>query len=145
MTNTLDVPMFNVRKRASKKAGKLKSCCDLCTSSSENMLCATSYDGSLEDYDYQKIDPNRTKLYFCDLICAKLYDVNVCKLTIDVKTYRKNYLDGMLNNTSNIIYQKCKSVLFTQLPIKVITKPIGTPKEIKEQYRKIKNTYLNCI
>lgn len=68
--------------------------------------------------DFMQIDNNLKTFYFCDFICAKLYDSNVNSISIDVKDYRSKYLNNKLSKNASIIYARVSNILFTQLPIK---------------------------
>jgi hypothetical protein len=59
---------------------------------------------------------NSNQLVFCDLACAKLYDMNVNRLTIDMKQYKNDYLNNKLSKISKKIYNKLDIYLFTQYP-----------------------------
>jgi DNA polymerase III epsilon subunit-like protein len=60
-------------------------------------------------------------LVFCDLICARLYDLNYQHIDIDFESYRKLYINQQLTETANKYYNKYKYRFFNQLPILYIT------------------------
>ena len=57
------------------------------------------------------------KLKFCDVICAKLYYDNIDKFTFDVKKYNNYFNEGELSKKAREIYDKCRFVIFEQLPV----------------------------
>ena len=79
----------------------IKSKCNFCKKEIK-LFPASSIDGSLK---------------FCDLVCAKLYYDNVQKFTFDVKKYNNYYNEGELNKKAKEVYEKCRFVLFEQLPV----------------------------
>lgn len=52
---------------------------------------------------------------FCDLVCGKLYDLNVKHIKPDMKDYRKKYLHNELNDKAKLVYDKCNDKEFVQL------------------------------
>ena len=52
---------------------------------------------------------------FCDLVCGKLYDLNVKHIKPDMKDYRIKYLHGELNDKARLVYDKCIDKEFVQL------------------------------
>ena len=52
---------------------------------------------------------------FCDIVCAKLYDLNVKHIIPDMKDYRKKYLHDELNDKAKLVYDKCIDKEFVQL------------------------------
>ena len=80
------------------------------------------------------------KLNFCDIICAKLYYDNVEQFTLNVKKYNNYYNEGELSKKAKDIYEKCRFVLFEQLPI---YKPLpndsvyNNPELMHKMYNKI--------
>lgn len=52
---------------------------------------------------------------FCDLVCGKLYDLNVNHITPDMKDYRNKYLHNELNDKAKLVYDKCIDKEFVQL------------------------------
>lgn len=89
--------------------------------------------------DFMELDLNEPILYFCDFICAKLYDTNVHLLSIDLKDYRKKYLNKKLNKISTIIYGQVIDKLFTQLPVKICN-PTNS-----EEFKKVRNEYMKIL
>lgn len=57
------------------------------------------------------------KLKFCDLICAKLHYDNTEHFTLDIKRYNNYYNEHELSKKATDTYEKCRFVLFEQLPI----------------------------
>lgn len=80
------------------------------------------------------------KLKFCDIICAKLYYDNFGKFTFDIKKYNTYYNEGQLDKKAKEIFERCRFLMFEQLPI---YKPldddpiIDDPKMMKKIYNKI--------
>ena len=73
---------------------------------------------------------------FCDIFCAKLYNDNVQRIVFDFMEYTCLYCKGMLDPQSAKIYQRCKGMLFEQLPI--YTFDNGKPRDVvKNEYAKI--------
>lgn len=89
--------------------------------------------------DFMEINNNYEIFYFCDFICAKLYDSNVNLISIDLKDYRSNYLSNKLSKTASIIYSRVSNILFTQLPIKKCL-PIT-----KRDFEIIKTEYMKIL
>lgn len=86
-------------------------------------------------------------LKFCDLICARLYDINIHKIEINYKAYRKAYNNGKLSKNSKFIYEKCKYKLFNELPIKKFDVDLSalSPNEKKMEIVKIKKDYYTIL
>lgn len=95
------------------------------------------------------------ELKFCDYICARLYDINVEKIELNEKEYRKYYIRNELSENSKKIYTICRNKSLFQLPVKttftkkenkhLVTLPITLGlssqeiKQIKEDYSKLLN------
>lgn len=54
---------------------------------------------------------------FCHLVCAKLYHDNVEPLKVNMKNYRKLYLNNQLSKLAMNIYDKLHGTLFNMMPI----------------------------
>lgn len=89
--------------------------------------------------DFMTINDNFKILYFCDFICAKLYDNNVQQISIDVKKYRIDFLNKCLSKEATIIYNRVSQILFTQLPTKKCL-PIT-----KEDFEMVRTEYLKIL
>ena len=80
------------------------------------------------------------KLKFCDILCAKLYCDNFGKFVFDIKKYNTYYNEGQLDKKAKEIFERCRFLMFEQLPI---YKPlsddpiIDDPKMMKKIYSKI--------
>lgn len=93
-----------------------KRCCAMCKKTSKNkMIRATHFNDNIEKYNCNVLSQNENIIYFCDLLCARLYDINVHKINIDFYEYRKAYLNNELSKTATLIYKKYKNKLFTQI------------------------------
>ena len=57
------------------------------------------------------------ELKFCDLVCAKLYYDNNKHFNFDARKYNNYYNENELSKKAKEIYDKCRFVLFEQLPI----------------------------
>jgi hypothetical protein len=73
------------------------------------------------------------------LVCAKLYDINIHEIAIDLADYRKKYLTNQLNKSSYIIYNQVKNILFSQMPIKYCN-PVT-----KKEFEYYKNEYIKIL
>ena len=73
---------------------------------------------------------------FCDIFCAKLYNDNVQHIVFDFMEYTNMYCKGLLDSQSSKIYQRCKGMLFEQLPIYTVDKS-KSREVIKNEYAKI--------
>jgi hypothetical protein len=95
---------------------------------------------------YQKIKPNEINheeyLKFCDVICAKFYDINIKNIEIDFDLYREKYIEGNLSKTEKVIYEKCMKRDFTILPILHIPNYNSLS---QQQIKRLKVNYLNMI
>lgn len=79
---------------------------------------------------------------FCDLVCSKLYSDNISEIiNPDMKEYRSLYLSGKLDKKSKLIYDKCCTRLFQQLP----TYKLQIIPLTDEEFKKVKSTYINCL
>ena len=56
-------------------------------------------------------------LIFCDLICARLYDLNCNHIDVDFESYRALYVNKQLTENATKYYNKYKYRFFQQLPI----------------------------
>lgn len=102
----------------------MKSKCNFCNKEIK-MFAAQSMDG---------------KLKFCDLVCAKLYYDNNEHFTFDSKKYNNYYNENELSKKAKEIYDKCRFVLFEQLPIyqPLQTDPaFNNPELMRKIYNKI--------
>lgn len=80
-----------------------------------NMKSKCSFcDKEIKMFPAQSIDG---KLKFCDLVCAKLYYDNKERFTFDSKKYNNYYNENELSKKAKEIYDKCRFVLFEQLPV----------------------------
>ena len=95
---------------------------------------------------YQQVEPNvinyEEYLKFCDVICAKFYDINIKNIVIDVDMYREKYINDELSKKKKIIYEKCMKREFSTLPIL----NIYNYKDLNEkQIKHLKTNYLNMV
>ena len=72
------------------------------------------------DDDFMNFNYTEKLFNFCDLICAKLYDINIHNLALDLRDYRKKFLTNQLEKKSIIIYNQVKNILFTQITYIII-------------------------
>ena len=72
------------------------------------------------------------KLIFCDIFCAKLYNDNVTKIEFNFDLFTKDYHKSN-SKKLNKIYERCKDLLFEELPIYTVQKK-ETPTEMKDHY-----------
>lgn len=118
----VDDPNKNEFKEIIESSGSLgelinkKRCCAMCKKTSKNkMIRATHFNDDLKNYNCNILTPNEPIIYFCDLLCARLYDINIHKINIDFYEHRAAFLNGELSKTSTLIYKKYKNKLFTQI------------------------------
>lgn len=147
---SFDIPIFTTsNKTKAKIKSTLTKVCVFCSKKIKELgyVTGTEYNGPLSSYDSIKIDSNANKLIFCDLICAKLYDVNIHKISIDFKSYKDFNNNGKLSKNAVKIYNKCKHKLFSELLILKINDDMNTmDKDAKKEYiKKIRSDYYNCI
>lgn len=95
---------------------------------------------------YQQVQPKVVNyeeyLKFCDIICAKFYDINVNNIVINTELYREKYINEYLNKKEKIIYEKCMKREFSTLPIL----NIANYKELNQnQIKHLKTNYLNMV
>ncbi len=90
---------FKTTTNNTKKTFSLKRKCSFCQKRPKGALLTTT-------------DTNEI---FCDLICGKLYDLNVQHIVPDMKDYRKKYLRNELNDKAKLVYDKCIDKEFVQL------------------------------
>ena len=58
------------------------------------------------------------QLYFCDILCARLYDYNIRDIYPMMKVYNKLYTSNMLSSTSRILYERLNLYgLFKMIPV----------------------------
>ena len=132
----LEIPLYGNTEVAKSKHKKIISHCNYCN---KKIKGGALIGANRTTEDFMKMDYNLELLYFCDFICAKLYDTNVKTISIDVKDYRKKYLSKSLNKTAEIIYKQVNNILFTQLPVKKCS-PIT-----KEDFNNIKISYMKIL
>ena len=93
--------MFEDDEVNSFNTNQFKSCCSFCGH-------------EIEQFPASSID---NKFKFCDLICAKLYYDNNERFTFDVKRYNNYYNEGQLSEQAKELYERCRFILFEQLPV----------------------------
>lgn len=74
---------------------------------------------------YIKNQPLKTlpfKYEFCDIACAKLYDLNIEKIQLNLKEYNNLYVNNLLTTKSKNIYEITNTCLFETLPFYKIQK-----------------------
>lgn len=103
-TNIIDFD-FSDNITNNKKCNHLKETCERCK------MCGKKIKNNIGLYT---IDHS---LIFCDLVCARLYDLNYNYIEIDFEAYRKLYVDKQLTESANKYYNKYKYKFFHQLPI----------------------------
>lgn len=81
-------------------------------------------------------------LKFCDIICAKFYDINVDNIVINTELYREKYINDYLNKKERIIYEKCMKREFSTLPILKIT---DYNELDQNKIKHLKTNYLNMV
>ena len=95
---------------------------------------------------YQKIIPDVINydecLKFCDIICAKFYDMNISNIVINSDMYREMYINEQLTKKKKIIYEKCASKDFKMLP-KFIIKDFDKMDSKKIEH--LKTNYLSMV
>jgi ribosome-associated toxin RatA of RatAB toxin-antitoxin module len=95
---------------------------------------------------YQKLKDNVVNyeeyLNFCDIICARFYDINVNEIVIDFELYREKYINDYLTKKEKIIYEKCMKREFKTLPILNIE---DYKKLNQDQIKHLKTNYLNMV
>lgn len=89
----------NTKSTQSPKSFSLKRKCSFCHKQPKGALLITLNSNDI----------------FCDIVCAKLYDLNVEHITPDMKDYRKKYLHNELNDKAKLVYDKCNDKEFVQL------------------------------
>jgi len=110
-----------------------------CSYCNKKIKCAPLKGCKRMNNDFMCINDNFKILYFCDFICAKLYDNNVQQISIDVKKYRIDFLNKRLSKEATIIYNRVSQILFTQLPTKKCL-PIT-----KEDFEIVRTEYLKIL
>jgi len=60
-----------------------------------------------------KTKPN---VYFCDIVCAKIYHDTISKLTVKEDNFRKAYITKILKEREKKLYEKIATVSFEFLP-----------------------------
>lgn len=148
MTSLLDAPLYSNNKKMSKKRS-ISEECDYCHHKNKNStLQASIYNGSIRKYDYSKFDPTQENgiLHFCDYICARLYDVNIHRICINEKQYRKDYLKNLLTNSAKMIYERKGIRLFTELAyMKVEPIQLNDRHLIKKECEKQKKIFFGTL
>lgn len=147
MSSYFETPLFginNQKKKSNFKISKCKMCSIKCEKS---MVIATHYNGPNDKYDCYKIDSNEKKIYFCDLICAKLYNDNVHKISYDFENYRLAFLNDSLSQNAKNIYLCCENYYFPLMIYKKIESlpPKEDKKLFRKQFAKIKSEYYSCL
>ena len=143
-----DNPIFINTTKTKKSKNGLKVTCDFCNKKSKHAYVnALEYADETKLYDSNNIPNSFKTLKFCDLICAKLYDTNVHRISIDYDEYRKAYNKKELSENSKIIYEKCKHKLFSQLLIYKIYDNLDDlgDKERRTKISQIKKNFFRCL
>ena len=81
------------------------------------LLIAAPYIGSM--FGIVRDHPDRLK--FCDYICAKLYNDNRERITVDTQYYKQLYTKNKLDKKSRIIYERVGTNFFAFLPTYIVT------------------------
>jgi hypothetical protein len=142
-----DNPIFINTTKTKKSKNGLKLTCNFCGKKSKHACVnGLEYDG-LNLYDSNNINNSFKTLKFCDLICAKLYDTNIHRISINYDEYRKAYNRNELSKNSKIIYEKCKHKLFSQLLIYKIYDNLNdlNDKERRNKISQIKKNFFRCL
>lgn len=84
----------------------------------------------------EKRGSKQQTISFCDIFCAKLYNDFVHHIVFDFMEYTNLYYKGLLDSRSASIYQRCKGLLFEQLPIYTFDQ-CKSREEVKKEYAKI--------
>ena len=87
----------------------LYSKCDFCK---ENIHGACL---NCSDYNDDIINNTSNEYHFCDILCAKLYNDNISKLSVNYNDYRQKYLHNLLSKYAATIYELCKNKLFIEI------------------------------
>lgn len=134
--SNLDCPLFNNDTSNPKTKQTIGICCEYCKRKikSASLIACHRIDDDFMNFNY-----NEKIYHFCDLVCGKLYDINVHNLAIDFVDYRKKFLTNQLNKNALIIYNQVKHILFTQMPIKYC-KPVT-----KRDYERCKIEYIKIL
>jgi hypothetical protein len=80
------------------------------------LLIAAPYIGSM--FGIVRDNPDRLK--FCDYICAKLYNDNRERITVDTQYYKQLYTKNKLDKKSRIIYERVGTNFFAFLPTYIV-------------------------
>ncbi len=145
---SFNTPIFTSSNQKQKSKSKLSKVCIFCNKKiKDGYLVGTKFNGNICDYDPIKIDSFEDKLIFCDLICARLYDVNIHKISIDFKSYKDFYNNGKLSSKAVKVYNRCKGKLFSEMLIMKVCDNFNLlePPDKKEYISKIKLDYYTCI
>lgn len=118
-----------------KQAFEIKHICSYCrTKKKKEMLYGSTFVNDLY-IDSSTIDSDK-KLMFCDFACAKLYNDNREKISIDIKKYRLAYINNKLDEKTKNIYQTCSKKCFLLLPKLIVN---------DDNYKLHKTLYLKSI
>lgn len=118
-----------------KQVFEIKHECSYCRSKKmKEMLYGLAFVDDLY-IDSSSIDSDK-KLMFCDFACAKLYNDNREKISIDIKKYRLAYINNKLDNKAKNIYQTCSKKCFLLLPKLIVS---------DDNYKMHKILYLKSI
>ena len=106
-----------------------KTTCDFCKrDSTHTCLYATHFiNDNLISHD--NLILCKPILKFCDFICARLYDVNIHKLSIDYASYLNAYNKKELSERAESVFKLCEGKLLDQIVVKYLT-----PEELKIYY-----------
>lgn len=81
------------------------------------LLIGAPYIGSM----FGIVHNNANRMKFCDYICAKLYNDNRERITVDVQHYKSLYTKNKLDKKSRIIYERVGNNFFAFLPTYIVS------------------------
>ena len=77
--------------------------------------------------------------YFCDVICAKIFNDNVAKIDITENTFINGYINNSLREKDKKLYEKTAELCFGTLPLMKFDG--GSKKEFKSNCYRLVLSY----
>lgn len=79
-------------------------------------------------------DTNNNELYFCDILCGRLYDIIVSPIIPYMDSYNKQYILNEIAPYARMLYERLNEYgSFKQIPICTIN---DSPVKTKQYYKK---------
>ena len=112
---SLSSKAVTIDNKINKKIFEIKHVCNYCGSKKKKeMLIACNYQDDI--YINTDLIEDNDKLFFCDFACAKLFNDNKYKISIDIKKYREAFLKERLDSKAKRVYVSCSKTCFLLLP-----------------------------